>query len=130
MKQPTKFLSTLILLVSFYMVIGCTGNKTTREINSNYVGVWNIRIKEMPKVGDVSFEMSILKNDSVYSGYFVELNGDTVFFNKIELDDEYLNTKYEWGGHNVGFRVKLKENNINELEGSFMRFFDIEGMRK
>ncbi len=125
-----KVIGVKLLFFCFCILIGCTTKNANKGIDNDYLGHWEIRIKEMPKVGDVSFDMNIMGNDSAYYGYFVELNGDTVFFNKVELEDECLNTEYEWGGHEVGFKVKLHENNKNILEGSFMRFFDIEGKRK
>ncbi len=126
----SKIIGGKILLFCFCILLGCSGNKTNRKINNDYVGQWEMKIKDMPKVGDVSFEMNIMQYDSVYYGYFVELNGDTVLFKKVELDDDCLHTRYDWGGHDVGFKVELQENNKNMLKGSFMRFFDVEGTRK
>ncbi len=125
-----KRLINLSLLLFAFLFIKCSNHSSNNSIDSKYVGIWQMKIKKLPKVGDVNFTMKISEKDSVFSGFFVEEDGDTVDFSNIQIEDGYLNTKYNWSGHDVGFKVKVNENDRNIVEGTFMRFFDVEGKRE
>ncbi|MCW3804511.1 hypothetical protein [Plebeiibacterium marinum] len=128
--KKTGIIKISILLFTV-LFVGCSlGPSHGEGIDSKYIGEWQMEIKKLPQVGNVNFIMNITEKDSVFKGYFVELNGDTVDFTKIIIDEGYLSTRYNWKGHDVGFKVKVNDQDDQLLEGTFMRFFDMEGKKK
>ncbi len=127
--KKTGIIKISILLFTV-LFVGCSRGPSQGEgMDSKYIGEWQMEIKKLPQVGNVNFIMNITEKDSVFTGYFVEQTGDTIDFTKIIIDEGYLTTRYNWKGHDVGFKVKVDDVNKEQLKGTFMRFFDIEGKK-
>lgn len=110
------------------MVTSCSdgGEKS----NTLYTGEWELVFKELPNIGDKEVNMFLNEKDSIMIGYFVDKDGIRVDFSKITFNKEGgMRVKYEWGGHKVGFSVKVENTKNNYMEGSFMGIFDVEGKR-
>jgi len=80
-----------------------------KRVDNAYVGTWKMTINNLPKVGDVKFTMQIQERDSLFSGFLIEEDGDTIIFNSIVLDSDGLNAKYKWDGHQVSFKANVNE---------------------
>ncbi len=122
-----KVLTGIVILGSLFLLISCNNAFQKNSIHSEYVGSWEMEIKELPKVGDVHFIMNLQEKDFSLSGIIIEEDGDTVRLNKIIIEDEYLNIKYNWADNDVGFKIKKVDKDI--IEGSFMRLYDVFGKK-
>ncbi|MCW3807032.1 hypothetical protein [Plebeiibacterium marinum] len=124
-----KIQSRILIIIWVVLFISCTNRYKGDSDYSGYIGSWEIEIQELPNIERLSFTMNLSEKDSSIIGEIVEEGGDTVDITKIIIEDGFLNTRYNWSGHDVGFKVRISEKNKNLLEGSFMRFFDVTGKR-
>jgi len=126
MKRITYYIITLSLV----FLAACSNKKAIPEEIEKFAGVWDMEILELPKVGDKAMTTYLNPKDSVMTGYFIEDNGGRTDFSEITIDGDKMKVKYNWGGHDVSFKVELSETSRDSLEGRMLGFFKVKGVRR
>jgi len=122
----------LVYLITFsvFLLVGCVKKKSVPADIQKFAGVWEVKIHELPKVGDKKMTTYLTPKDSVLTGYFTEDNGGRTDFSEIEVSGNEMICKYNWGGHNVSYIVEMNEATTDTFEGRMMGFFKVKGIKK
>jgi len=119
-----------VSILAMFVMAGCQGKKTIPADIQKFAGKWEITIKNLPKEGDKLLTTYLTPKDSILTGYFVETNGGRTELSSIEVAGSDMKCKFNWGGHNVSYKVELDENQPNLMSGRFLNIFKVVGEKK
>jgi len=120
----------IMLSIGFIVLSACSNKKTVPADIEKFAGVWDMKILELPKVGDKEMATYLNPKDSLMTGYFIEDNGGRTEFSEITIEGNDMKIKYNWGGHDVSLKVEMSETSRDTFEGRMMGFFKVEGVRR
>jgi len=117
----------LLSIIAMFLMNGCNSEKAVPEDLQKFAGKWEITIKDLPKEGDKLLTTYLTPKDSILKGYFVETNGGRTELATIEVNGNKMKCKFNWGGHNVSYKVELDEQSPNLMNGRFLNIFKVVG---
>ena len=120
----------LIFLSITFLIISCGVKK--KVIKDLYTGVYEITVFDVDQIGDVPLTLTINKNETGYISK-LDMRGEAAenadYMWEVEgtkVEDEVISIEAIIASYDVDFELTIEG---NEVSGSMMGMFDVEGTR-
>lgn len=118
-----------VLVLSFFLIASCGVQK--KNAKDPYVGNYDFTIFAVDNYGDIPIKLSVTKEGEKYSSTMVMQSKDQSAAADFEvetttLDEGVFTIEAYAGGYDIYFELTIEG---DELSGSMMGMFDVEGSR-
>lgn len=120
MKKVGTLVTTILLVFIVFML---NAQNSTTEF---FEGKWKVKVLGTPN-GDSELTMTITSKDGKLEGTIVQVEKDTITFNRVEFESNNIIVYWNSTGYDVF--LKLKKIDKDRLEGSLVDLFEASADR-
>jgi len=120
----------ITLLFATLFIVSCGLQK--KSVKDPYVGVYEITVFDVDQIGDVPLTLTINKTEAAYTSN-IEMRGEaaesgdfTWEITETKIENEVITIEAYVSSYDVYFELYINE---DEVSGSLMGMFDVEGAR-